>query len=235
MITCLTCNIAQPELNFYGHPKKTGKCKKCVSIYSRLRKDTRYTNHKRWVSENRDRNRRLCREAAEKTRPQRDAVIDAAKDRPCTDCGLRFPPLAMDFDHLPGNTKRNKVSHLRRLGYSLKYIKEEISKCEVVCSCCHRTRTRKRRIENNTKTPGLDQSRVRKLQLWVEGLKTSPCPICLSQFETWQMDFDHLDPSFKVKSVSELLVRRASKEKILKEIAKCRIICVNCHRCRLNS
>src|SRR5262245_47217277 len=34
------------------------------------------------------------------------ALILAAKDRPCTDCGGRWHPLVMEFDHLPGTEKR---------------------------------------------------------------------------------------------------------------------------------
>jgi len=70
------------------------------------------------------------------------ARIDAAKAVPCTDCGGRFPPECMDFDHIRGQK-------LRQVGQMLMCselrIAEEIAKCEVVCANCHRTRSRKRR------------------------------------------------------------------------------------------
>jgi hypothetical protein len=43
------------------------------------------------------------------------------------------------------------------------------------------------------------------------------------------MDFDHRDPSTKGFTVSRM-VGRATIEAILAEIAKCDIVCANCHR-----
>ena|SRR5579885_2089913 len=44
------------------------------------------------------------------------------------------------------------------------------------------------------------------------------------------LDFHHKDPASKEKEVSIMALRAASKEKILAEIAKCRVLCSNCHR-----
>lgn len=46
------------------------------------------------------------------------------------------------------------------------------------------------------------------------------------------MDFDHLDPSTKTASISKLSKWRGNKEKLLEEIAKCELVCSNCHRQR---
>jgi hypothetical protein len=70
------------------------------------------------------------------------AIIDEAKSVPCRDCGFRYPPYVMDFDHISG-TKIMDVSKLTRFGSERK-LREEIAKCEVVCSNCHRERTHKR-------------------------------------------------------------------------------------------
>jgi hypothetical protein len=69
--------------------------------------------------------------------------VDAAKDVPCADCGQKWPPVAMDFDHIRG-AKIKSVSSYVSGAYKLDLIKEEIAKCEVVCACCHRIRTWKR-------------------------------------------------------------------------------------------
>jgi hypothetical protein len=71
---------------------------------------------------------------------QKERFVRDLKDYPCTDCGGRFPAVAMDFDHLPGCVKlftigRNTCKH------SLYNIMEEIKKCELVCANCHRVRT----------------------------------------------------------------------------------------------
>ena len=69
------------------------------------------------------------------------AYVNEIKARPCSDCGGTFPPVCMDFDHLPGFVKRENVSIMVASGLSLKAIQEEIDKCELVCSNCHRIRT----------------------------------------------------------------------------------------------
>lgn len=55
----------------------------------------------------------------------------------CTDCGYSKHPAALDFDHLPEFKKELNVCNSK----SIKQAKEEIKKCEVVCSNCHRIRT----------------------------------------------------------------------------------------------
>jgi hypothetical protein len=67
----------------------------------------------------------------------------AEKSRPCTDCGGRFHPAAMTFDHLPGSDKRLDVANLIRRG-SIGLARIE-AKCEVVCANCHAVRTFVRR------------------------------------------------------------------------------------------
>jgi len=68
----------------------------------------------------------------------------AAKDKPCADCGGRWHPLVMEFDHLPGVEKCMNVgdAHARAMGWDR--IQAEITKCEVVCPTCHRIRTLRR-------------------------------------------------------------------------------------------
>lgn len=63
------------------------------------------------------------------------------KKKPCVDCGGSFPPECMHFDHVRGEKKFNVGQTQGNRGR----IAEEIAKCELVCSNCHATRTRKRR------------------------------------------------------------------------------------------
>jgi len=63
---------------------------------------------------------------------------------PCADCGKKFPPVCMDFDHLPGEEKDRNVSNLVGAGASIARLDTEIAKCEVVCANCHRIRTEDR-------------------------------------------------------------------------------------------
>jgi 5-methylcytosine-specific restriction endonuclease McrA len=67
-------------------------------------------------------------------------IINTAKvDKPCTDCGISFSVVAMDFDHI--EDKRFALSYLRRHGPTITSLLREIDKCELVCANCHRERT----------------------------------------------------------------------------------------------
>lgn len=54
----------------------------------------------------------------------------------CCDCGYNKHHAALDFDHVRGIKKIN-VSFAK----SIKQAQNEIKKCEIVCSNCHRVRT----------------------------------------------------------------------------------------------
>lgn len=64
----------------------------------------------------------------------------------CLDCKRKFPPVCMDFDHRPGTKKFASISVMVRNYYvSFSALDKEIKKCDLVCACCHRLRTQKRR------------------------------------------------------------------------------------------
>jgi len=69
-------------------------------------------------------------------------IVKEAKNKPCFDCGIIYPYYVMDFDHI--RDKKFLVSNAVNIKCSIKIILEEIKKCEVVCSNCHRIRTFKR-------------------------------------------------------------------------------------------
>jgi len=70
------------------------------------------------------------------------AWLEFVKTTPCADCGVAFPAVCMDFDHVRG-TKAFNVSQMH--SRSKRLVFDEMSKCEVVCSNCHRVRTATRR------------------------------------------------------------------------------------------
>ena len=72
---------------------------------------------------------------------RRDAayrLVRALKSRPCADCGLRFPPEAMDLDHVRGT---KVFGFATAMGRSLISLMIEAAKCDIVCANCHRVRT----------------------------------------------------------------------------------------------
>ena len=81
----------------------------------------------------------IKRESGARCRERNQAYIHAAKAHPCMDCGLRYPPYVMDFDHRDPTTKHRQVSEMST--WSLESIQTEIDKCDLVCANCHRERT----------------------------------------------------------------------------------------------
>lgn len=79
------------------------------------------------------------------------ALLRGLKAEPCTDCGGRFPPECMDYDHL--HNKKREIGRLKRDTGSSRRLLEEIAKCELVCANCHRIRTLARVLALVRSTP----------------------------------------------------------------------------------
>jgi hypothetical protein len=62
----------------------------------------------------------------------------------------------------------------------------------------------------------------------VKKLKTVPCADCGVSYPYYVMDFDHRDPETKIGNISKMKVW--NKGKLLAEVAKCDVVCANCHR-----
>lgn len=70
----------------------------------------------------------------------------------------------------------------------------------------------------------------RKIRDWFDELKrTLSCKNC-GESHPGCLDFHHKDESTKYASISVLASCGYSKDKILQEIAKCEVLCSNCHR-----
>ena len=74
---------------------------------------------------------------------------DLKTKTPCVDCGINYPYYVMDFDHVRGVKHANVMELVSTL--SKKKIDEEIAKCEIVCSNCHRIRTHMRKMAKRNK------------------------------------------------------------------------------------
>lgn len=76
-------------------------------------------------------------------------IRNLKENSPCRDCGKFYPYYVMDFDHVRGKKHANVMELIPTL--SKKKIDEEIAKCEIVCSNCHRIRTHIRKINKINK------------------------------------------------------------------------------------
>lgn len=72
--------------------------------------------------------------------------------------------------------------------------------------------------------------RRRRVRAWFVEYKSSlSCARCGENHPAC-IDFHHRDPAQKIRDVAEMASCSYSKEKILAEVAKCDILCSNCHR-----
>jgi hypothetical protein len=120
--------------------------------------------------------------------------------------------------------KNKPADEFRWLNKGLGY---KISRCKD-CDAIHRFYLYPEKKDNIIAS---NKRVYKKLRLLLESYKTGPCCDCGHTFPLEAMDFDHLDPETKIDKVSSL-VYRGSKPLLLAEIAKCELVCANCHRIR---
>lgn len=63
---------------------------------------------------------------------------------------------------------------------------------------------------------------------WLVSQKIRPCDRCSGSFPAYVMDFHHRDPATKLFTVGQTATR--GYEGLMAEIAKCDLLCANCHR-----
>ena len=101
------------------------------------------------------------------------------------------------------------------------------------CRPCHAEYHREHYLANKAKyvaqaAAHKDELRRARTALLLEYFATHPCVDC-GESDALVLEFDHLrDKSFEIAAA---LVDR-SWERILEEIAKCEVVCANCHRRR---
>src|SRR6266581_1725746 len=61
----------------------------------------------------------------------------------------------------------------------------------------------------------------------LDALKSRPCADCGVQYPPYVMQFDHRDPAEKSFGIGRLITR--AWDRMLAEIAKCDVVCANCH------
>jgi len=159
------------------------------------------------------------------------------RSRSCADCGGTFAPHQMDFDHREGTDKRFRLTAGGAMLRPEAALREEAAKCDVVCANCHRIRTQRRQRATRPSSSGTSPYLERKRATWrrqaemLDRLRDRPCLDCEGRFPPCSMDFDHRDPTSKRFAVTRM-IGRTGTARILEEVAKCDIVCANCHRLR---
>jgi hypothetical protein len=222
---CLLCVREYANALYQRPDQKQAKQKyyeeHCTELNAQSRQ--RYATNKdryriamdRWAEENRD---SMLAYYRQKWSDYRD-FTDTIKSKPCVDCGKSFPPCVMEYDHVRGSKRwaLGKMSNHRREAVS-----EELAKCELVCCACHRIRSHTRR--GDSKIP-----KVQEFRLWLNAIKSNPCTDCGLTLHHTAMDFDHVRGE-KASEVSQMW--SWGRHRVIEEIAKCELVCANCHRIR---
>lgn len=70
-----------------------------------------------------------------------------------------------------------------------------------------------------------------EMQAYVDKVKSeNPCVDCGDTYHPCMMQFDHIGTD-KIRSVSDMM-RYSVMSKMIEEIAKCELVCANCHALR---
>ena len=70
---------------------------------------------------------------------------------------------------------------------------------------------------------------------FVATFKKAPCMDCGVNYPPYVMDFDHRDPSTKVREVAVMVGGYGTLADLFAEIEKCDLVCSNCHRIRTHN
>lgn len=104
------------------------------------------------------------------------------------------------------------------------------------CKACSLDRKREEYVAHPRRFRAHEKRRRVVLGQWVRDLKeASPCTDCGQFYPSYVMDFDHLPEFTKTFQIAWAILQRFSREKIEAEIAKCELVCANCHRIRTNA
>lgn len=127
----------------------------------------------------------------------------------CTICGIEKPDTEFNW---------------RKIGVKRNY----------KCKACHALYRRKHYLLNKKKYIAKAKTRhrydVERLRKIVNDYKSGhPCKIC-GEGDIRCLEFHHRNPKEKVAAVSVMMNNVVSKKRLLAEIAKCDVICANCHR-----
>lgn len=119
------CTRCSCKYNHYG--QRSSFCRDCKRAYDRE------------YHRNRDSHAKIRKISRQKELliEKRQFIYDYLLEHPCTVCG-ESDPVVLDFDHVDMTLKENNISNMT--SHSLDSIREEISKCRVLCANCHRRR-----------------------------------------------------------------------------------------------
>lgn len=215
MKKCGNCKNIFEDSFFSIRKYKNGKqvlrsyCKKCESLLK-----------SNWYKKNKD----LVHSRTKNHRAEIRNILWSIKDNLCCkNCGENNI-YTLEFHHRDSRDKDFPLN--LSWGYSKEKVLNEIEKCDILCSNCHR---KIHRENDKDIVVTIDKSIIRNRNIVREIRKKSVCKEC-GETDDCCLDFHHLDKESKEYTISRLISHHYSEKRLLKEIEKCVIICSNCHK-----
>lgn len=107
---------------------------------------------------------------------------------------------------------------------------KKLGKRRVICKDCSRKEYRDHYQANKRKVYGRNKMRRQKLRVWVNEYKSSlQCARC-PENDAACLDFHHPDATKKEIDITTAIQNGWSRQRIMTEIEKCKVLCSNCHR-----
>lgn len=113
---------------------------------------------------------------------------------------------------------------------ALKEFAKRLLRFQSFCKECNKKYNKNHYQKNKNKYLEDNAKRREKNKKWFKELKSGLfCETC-GENHIAVLDFHHKDQDLKLKNISEMIYACFTKEKIKKEIEKCKVLCSNCHR-----
>lgn len=138
MRICIVCNL-EKSLDLFSKNKSRSDglcniCKECNKAYQKQH----YINNKSTYQ----------LRAKDRRKSIKDWMKEYRSTLKCEKCGQNHPA-TLDFHHENSDEKEKDVSVMVQESYSKERILEEISKCSVLCSNCHRIHHWNEKLKSN--------------------------------------------------------------------------------------
>lgn len=148
MKTCTQCKEQKDSSSFYLVKRKQNNtsylrsiCKTCHNQQTRAYSKLHYSKNKKQYEDRKTRNGVSYKQKQQFVRNLKDNKI-------CLDCKRTYRYWMLDFDHRPGTIKICEMSHCYHKLHTQEAILNEASKCDIICTNCHRDRTFMRMYPN---------------------------------------------------------------------------------------
>lgn len=248
-IWCPACSCTHPAAAFNRESRRlSGLATICRQAQAAKRKTpeerakTKTRNQRRWanpvyrettLAAARARRKVKGKEDLRKARARLRAIVDEWKGEGCFDCGYE-DIRAIDPDHIDGATKSGHVSRLVQQCVSEARLRAELELCIPRCARCHRLVTQAQRPcawRVATKLPPSWRRRL-EMQDRNDAIKlVAGCTDCGWSGWARGLDWDHVKGT-KSRGIATLIANGRPWKEVAAEIAKCEVVCANCHRIR---